>query len=88
MIHEILSETLSFMEFFALQQSSSEDGMNRKSKIRNLYIYIYIIEYIYIYIIEYSKIRNLSIYIEVSKVGDCSRGKPEGSLFNSYYTEV
>ena len=24
----------------------------------------------------------------VSKVGDCSRGQPEGSLFNSYYTEV
>ena len=21
-------------------------------------------------------------------VGDCSRGQPEGSLFNSYYTEV
>ena len=25
---------------------------------------------------------------KVSKVGDCSRGRPEGSLFNSYYTEV
>ena len=25
---------------------------------------------------------------ELSKVGDCSRGRPEGSLFNSYYTEV
>ena len=24
----------------------------------------------------------------VSKVGDRSRGQPEGSLFNSYYTEV
>ena len=23
-----------------------------------------------------------------SKVGDCSRGQPEGSPFNSYYTEV
>ena len=23
-----------------------------------------------------------------SKVGDRSRGRPEGSLFNSYYTEV
>ena len=23
-----------------------------------------------------------------SKVGDCSRGRPEGSLFNSYYTKV
>ena len=23
-----------------------------------------------------------------SKVGHCSRGQPEGSLFNSYYTEV
>ena len=23
---------------------------------------------------------------KVSKVGDCSRGQPEGSLFNSYYT--
>ena len=26
--------------------------------------------------------------IVVSKVGDLSRGWPEGSLFNSYYTEV
>ena len=25
---------------------------------------------------------------KVSKVGDRSRGRPEGSLFNSYYTEV
>ena len=25
---------------------------------------------------------------EVSKVGNCSRGRPEGSLFNSYYTKV
>ena len=23
-----------------------------------------------------------------SKVGSCSRGRPEDSLFNSYYTEV
>ena len=28
------------------------------------------------------------IECKVSKVGDCSRGRPEGSLFNSYYTEV
>ena len=35
--------------------------------------------YIYIYIY---------IYVKVSKVGDRSRGRPEGSLFNSYYTEV
>ena len=25
---------------------------------------------------------------QVSKVSDRSRGKPEGSLFNSYYTEL
>ena len=25
---------------------------------------------------------------KVSKVGDRSQGRPEGSLFNSYYTEV
>ena len=31
---------------------------------------------------------NKYITIKVSKVGDCSRGRPEGSLFNSYYTEV
>ena len=37
-----------------------------------VYIYIYI--YIYIY--------------KVSKVGDCSQGRPESSLFNSYYTEM
>ena len=31
------------------------------------------------------------IYLDiskVSKVGDLSRGQPEGSLFDSYYTEV
>ena len=28
------------------------------------------------------------IYIYISKVGDLSRGRPEGSLFNSFYTEV
>ena len=28
-----------------------------------------------------------SCYIS-SEVGDCSRGRSEGSLFNSYYTEV
>ena len=37
----------------------------------NTFIYIYICIYIYIYI---------------SKVGDHSRGGPEGSLFDSYYT--
>ena len=26
--------------------------------------------------------------LQISKVGDCSRGWPEDSLFNSYYTEV
>ncbi len=25
---------------------------------------------------------------KVSKVDDCGRGRPEGSLFNSYYTEM
>ena len=33
--------------------------------------------------------RFISLYLlKVSKVGDRSRGQPEGSLFNSYYTEV
>ena len=27
-------------------------------------------------------------YISKSKVGEGNRGQPEGSLFNSYYTEV
>ena len=26
--------------------------------------------------------------VSKSKVGDCSRGQPEGSIFNSYYTEM
>ena len=29
-----------------------------------------------------------TVIIYISKVGDCSWGRPEGSLFNSYYTEV
>ena len=32
-------------------------------------------------------VRSLSFHLIVV-VGDCSRGQPEGSLFNSYYTEV
>ena len=28
------------------------------------------------------------IYIYVYKVADCCQGQPDGSLFNSYYTEV
>ena len=28
------------------------------------------------------------LYIYISKVGDLNQGRPEGSLFNSYYTEV
>ena len=35
------------------------------------------VDHIYIY-----------IYISKSKVGDLSRGRPEGSVFNSYNTEV
>ena len=27
-------------------------------------------------------------YIYISKVGNCSRGRPEGFGFNSYYTEL
>ena len=44
--------------------------------VHHPYIYIYS-DHCYIY-----------IYIKVSKVGDCRWGWPEGSLFNSYYTEV
>ena len=35
--------------------------------------------------------QNIYYFLECtyySKVGDCSQGQPEGSLFNSYYTEV
>ena len=32
--------------------------------------------------------KSIFIQISKSKVGDHSRGRPEGSLFNSYYTEV
>ena len=34
------------------------------------------------------KVLNIRIYKVVSKVGDCSQGQPESSLFDSYYTEV
>ena len=30
----------------------------------------------------------LNRFIFISEVGDLSRGWPEGSFFNSYYTEV
>ena len=51
-----------------------------------IYIYIYIIRYIYIYIYIYN-IHSYIIYMK-SKVGDRSWGQTEGSLINSYYTDV
>ena len=48
-------------------------------KYQNIYMYIYL--YIYIE-------RESCIWIIIVKVGDCGRGLPEGSLFNSYYTEM
>ena len=52
-----------------------------------IYIYIYLHVYIYIYVCvcvcEY-----VYIYIYIYKVGDRSQGRPEGSLFNSYYPEM
>ena len=45
----------------------------------SLYIYICVWGGVYIYIY---------IYIVKSKVVDCNQGRPEGSLFNSYDTEV
>ena len=35
-----------------------------------------------------TKFANFTFTYKKSKVGDRSRGRPEGSLFNSYYTEV
>ena len=40
-------------------------------------MYIFMCVYIYIY-----------IYIYIYKVGDLSRGRPEGSLLNNYHTEL
>ena len=67
----------------------------------NYYNFIYI--YIYIYItlnfnLKWKSNKTYKFFLnkqdmfvisyKVSKVGDCSRGQPEGSLFNSYYTEM
>ena len=55
-------------------------------------VYIYI--YIYIYIYTYTHTTPFYVYLlidihdKVKKVGNHSRGLSEGSLFNSYYTEV
>ena len=46
------------------------------SLVLEISVFMMVLIYIYIY-----------IYI-ISKVGDRSRGRPEGSLFNSYDTEV
>ena len=35
-----------------------------------------------------NKTINSNTAVSKSKVGDCSREQPEGSLFNSYYTGV
>ena len=50
-----------------------------------LHIIHYIIHYytLYFYTLYYY---TLYIYIHISKLADCSRGQPEGSLFRSYYT--
>ena len=51
--------------------------INSGSFENNVTFKLFCLQIIYIY-----------IYIEVSKVDDQSRRQPEGSLFNSYYTEV
>ena len=35
-----------------------------------------------------NSITNIVLFLLLSKVGDHSRGWTEGSIFNSYYTEV
>ena len=49
--------------------------------IYNVYIMMMIIYYPYIMIM-------MIIFYAYIKVADCSRGRPEGSFFNSYYTKV
>ena len=50
-------------------------------------MFIYIYWYIYIYRHPQTDLFR-SIYISKSKLSDCSRGRPEGFLLNSYNTEV
>ena len=58
-------------------QNQSRQVRNRKRRLCPAVNSKSLLEYIYIY-----------IYIYKSKVGDSSRGRPEGSLFSNYYTEV
>ena len=58
-----------------------------------IYIYIYIYTHTHIYMcvcvcVCVCVYVCIYIYIYISKVGDRSRGRLEGFLFNSYYTEV
>ena len=56
-----------------------------------MYMFVYIYIYVFIYVFIYMFICICSymyIYMEVSKVSDRSGGPPEGSIFNSYYTQV
>ena len=39
-------------------------------------------------LVDYLMPNPVFIYIVVSKVGNCSQGRPEGSPFNTYYTGV
>ena len=48
-------------------------------------ICMYVCMYVYVYLFDYTH-THTHIYIYV--VGDRCRGRPEGSLFNSYYIEV
>ena len=52
--------------------------------------YVLLVQYVYNSSMEHICVFFiLFLYIVISnKVGDHSRGRPEGSLFNSYYTEV
>ena len=50
-----------------------------------VYMYIFVCAWVCVYIYIYIYIY---IYMYISNVGDFSRGWPEGSFFNSYYTNV
>ena len=54
----------------------------------NVYLLTYSVP-LFVFIAFRVDILNIDIlYVYINKLADCNRGPREGSLFNSYYTEV
>ena len=72
--YNLLNSTTSHVHFLRISNHSQSEDMNINNNSEE----------------KKDLLKNINSYciLVISKVGDRRRGRPEGSLFNSYYTEV